>query len=90
MLAIPTGAMWPKARVRAEVKDADADGNCGRCGETEETEFHRVWQCRCRVERTIYEGTDDLIAEARAQQHMHECYWTRGLIPRSWTALPPP
>ena len=45
---------------------------------------HRVWQCRANTGE-ILDKTQHLVHKATQAKDTLECFWFRGLVPRSWT-----
>ncbi|CAK0856487.1 unnamed protein product, partial [Prorocentrum cordatum] len=88
-LACLTGGVWPRQRV-ADLGLEIEDVTCPRCGEAPETWQHRMWECKC----------NELIEECQKSKHLEEkavrgveevpCLWLRGILPKSWTQIPPP
>ncbi|CAK0808313.1 unnamed protein product [Prorocentrum cordatum] len=88
-LACMTGGVWTRQRV-ADLGLEIEDVTCPRCGEAPETWQHRMWECKC----------NELIEECQKSKHLEEkavrgveevpCLWLRGILPKSWTQIPPP
>ena len=57
---------------------------CPRCEEADEDMFHRVWQCRANTGE-IFDKTQHLVEKATQAKGTFECFWLRGVVPRSWT-----
>eukprot|EP00959_Pyramimonas_sp_CCMP1952_P267693 5596832-Pyramimonas_sp.AAC.1 len=89
MVRVAAGGTWPRQRIMDEVGGIDS-ATCPRCGEGAETPLHRSWLCSCNVGSRAYDQSDNLTAEAVAQHESHACFWLRGIIPGSWTNVPPP
>ena len=74
LLAAATASCWTQERrYRAGLVDTPL---CPRCEEADEDMFHRVWQCRPNTGE-IFDKTQLLVQK--------ECFWLRGVVPRSWT-----
>ena len=57
---------------------------CPRCEEEDEDMHHRVWRCKANTGE-IFDKTQHLVYEATQAKDTLECFWLRGLVPRSWT-----
>ena len=91
---VAAGATWPRAR-RAECKLPIDDTICPRCGLAVEDEFHRAWACPangCEHEEhgQAFRSSERLGHRAAADRDSCPVFWLRGLVPKAWTALPPP
>ena len=78
---------WPKTRSRKEGYMM-ATVACPLCGECDDTDLHRIWQCRfvcCTALPEIQESAN-LINQAVFGAESEPCFWLRGLVPLN--ALP--
>eukprot|EP00959_Pyramimonas_sp_CCMP1952_P028949 607305-Pyramimonas_sp.AAC.1 len=89
MVAIATGGTWPRQR-RHKWAPTKVDNLCPRCKRSPETMFHRCWSCDENNNSKAHTVTDELLPEAYSQHEATQCFWLRGLIPKSWTAVSPP
>ncbi len=81
------GAMWTRAR-RFEAGLAKSP-TCLRCGKEDEDEMHRMWRCEAndRMDCKAAKQSESLKGAAEASnKEEEECFWTRGLVPKGWTA----
>ena len=82
LLASATASCWTQERrYRAGLVDTPL---CPRCEEADEDMFHRVWQCRANTGE-IFDKTQHLVQKATQAKDTFECFWLRGVVPRSWT-----
>ena len=82
LLAAATASCWTQERrYRAGLVDTAL---CPRCEEADEDMFHRVWQCRANTGE-IFDKTQHLVQKATQAKDTFECFWLRGVVPRSWT-----
>ena len=82
LLAVATASCWTQERrYRAGLVDTPL---CPRCEEPDEDMFHRVWQCRANTGE-IFDKTQHLVQKATQAKDTFECFWLRGVVPRSWT-----
>ena len=85
---IGAGGAWSESRF------ADAglwsSARCLRCGADRGTPLHAYWECpdnKC-IEDDAVRDTQHLAKRALADG-APECFWTRGVVPASWTATTP-
>ena len=82
LLAAATASCWTQERrYRAGLVDTPL---CPRCEEADEDMFHRIWQCRANTGE-IFDKTQHLVQKATQAKDTFECFWLRGVVPRSWT-----
>ena len=86
LMAIGTGALWPPARVKEEIKGKeDMDTSCEHCGHHNMDERHMFWNCpvlnakkKHSIRRTngkYFDHETGVIGQGTA------CYFLRGLMP---------
>ena len=76
-----TGGYWPRHRTFYEMKKGTP--NCPRCGRSEETPFHLLWECEANLGLTSVhiERSQYLVSQARSGHLDIPCFWLRGLMP---------
>ena len=77
------GAVWPNAR-KQEAGLAE-DGGCVRCGAEVEDLFH----CPCNatdLPASVRALSDRLVGQAAEDREQFEAFYTRGIVPRGWSA----
>ena len=81
LLAAATASCWSQERrYRAGLVESPL---CPRCEEEDEDMHHRVWQCRANTGE-IFDKTQHLFYKATQAKDTLECFWLKGLVPRSW------
>ena len=82
LLAAATTSCWTQERrYRAGLVESPL---CLRLEEEHEDMYHQVWQCRANTGE-IFDKTQHLVQKATQAKETLECFWLRGLVPRSWT-----
>ena len=86
----PEACCWQRLQRRAGRRSGDivlgwwTRHFARRCEEADEDMFHRVWQCRANTGE-IFDKTQHLVQKATQAKDTIECFWLRGVVPRSWT-----
>jgi ribonuclease HI len=83
--------IWTKQRLLDANYVVD-DVSCPLCDDGPDTDFHRIWQCEAVAEAGLDEVKKSQHLKQRAEGEVSTapCFWLRGLVPKAWTALPPP
>ena len=84
-----TGAQWPRKRLQEAGISIDT-ALCQRCGEAEETKFHRCWGCKANEAIPACAKTAHLARRAERDVGVLPCLWLRGLVPAAWMEVTPP
>eukprot|EP00959_Pyramimonas_sp_CCMP1952_P357385 7483752-Pyramimonas_sp.AAC.1 len=87
---VAVGASWPRDRKCVETPQFQGSRLCQRCKGAPETMLHRGWTCPANVGNEAHSRSDEMLAQASAQSEMDSGFWLRGMLPQSWTDVPPP
>ena len=80
--AAATARTWPQERVH---KEAGGESSaCPRCGK-EETDLHRIWECKGYQKHADMERTEKLAKIAIKEAHLCPILWLRGIPPKGMT-----
>ena len=90
MVMIAVAGCWPRTRKVDLIRAFKGDAVCVRCKLMPETIMHRYWECEKDTCSPAYEASAELTPQALAQVNLAEAFWTRSLIPASWTVAPDP
>ena len=87
---VMSGCCWSASRINSI--NPEFDKLCPRCGLCEETDYHTFWECGCNDSFThpFVTKTNHLKQKAREGTEEYPCFWLRGIIPASFTQVPPP
>jgi ribonuclease HI len=88
---VACAGVWTKQRLRDANYDVD-DTKCPLCDDGPDTDTHRLWQCEAVLEAGLeaVASSEHLRHRAVREATVAPCFWLRGLVPKSWTELPPP
>ena len=87
-------AIWPLQRIHAA--GCIDSPICHRCGNANEDDFHRIWECEANEE--LFKDMDyyeqkkmrRLELKAKESKGADEVLWTRGIVPKRLTQCEPP
>ena len=92
LLAVSAAGLWPNARIQ-EAND-EVDAKCHLCDNPYQDEAHLAWGCPVvnQHDDPHIQKTNFLIDKATDQigKGRDCCYWTRGLVPKSFYPKIPP
>jgi len=80
---------WPAARINQAYPEVP--NKCLRCGLAPEDDLHVYWQCPANknIDDPCVKDTQVLVKSAEAGCVNYPCFWLRGLVPKSFTLVPP-
>ncbi|MDA8583397.1 hypothetical protein N9L68_04170 [bacterium] len=83
---VMTAGQWPMTRVQAFRPDVVP--LCPRCMESEETLWHRYWECPCNdaLEEEAITASYHLVEQATLEAATWPTFWLRALPSTSWSA----
>ena len=88
LLKAATAGLWTGARAKESAYNCS--GLCPLCGEEEDTEEHRIWNCRI-----VNESDDKDISDSNGLRRLalpklgeEACFWLRGLLLVDWLPTP--
>ena len=87
-MSVVTATSW--TRKRLQTAGVDIDPICPRCGQAEETEFHRYWECPANGCIDQLQSQPSLERRAAANADGNPALWLRGIPPSTWIKTPPP
>ena len=90
MTTVMTAGAWTRDRI--EKAGIPIDTNiCQRCGANKvETDLHRCWECEANDKLKGCESSNNMKRRACLDAETRPSVWLRGIIPSTWTAVPPP
>ncbi|CAK0892726.1 unnamed protein product, partial [Prorocentrum cordatum] len=82
---VTTGGQWTRTRMLAA--GYEVPPTCPRCGEQDESLFHRIWTCAANCNHDDYTDSEFLTAQAFANYEASPSLWLRG-VPAAADTIP--
>ena len=82
---VTTGGQWTRTRMVAAAYDVSP--LCPRCGDQDESLFHRIWTCAANCDHEDYTDSNCLIGQAVANFEASPSFWLRG-VPAASDTIP--